>query len=191
MSGFFVAIGAAFGVVFLAELGDKTQLLALGYGARYRLRVVIAGLALGFGIAGAVAAIVGGVLGATLPERPLSIAAGILFLVFAVVTLRSEDDDDDDDDAGPQLPTRHVVMSIALSIVIAELGDKTQLATAALAAQNSPLGTWVGATAGMVAAATIGAFLGQRIGSRLDARVIRYASAALFALFGILLLLTA
>jgi Ca2+/H+ antiporter, TMEM165/GDT1 family len=189
MSDFAVAIGTAFGVVFLAELGDKTQLLALGYGARHPLRVVIAGLALGFGIAGAVASIVGGVLGATLPERPLSIAAGLMFLVFAVLTLRGEDGDDDVE-AAP-IPTRHVVFSIGFAIAIAELGDKTQLATAALAAKNSPIGTWIGATAGTVAAATIGAFLGQRIGSRLDPKVIRYASAALFALFGILLLLTA
>lgn len=190
MTDFFVAIGSAFGVVFLAELGDKTQLLALGYGARYRMRVVVAGLAVGFGLAGAVAAIVGGVLGATLPERPLSIAAGVLFLGFAVVTLRGEDDADEDDGA-PPMPTRHVVMSIGFAIAIAELGDKTQLATAALAAKNQPVGTWVGATAGTVAAATIGAFVGQRIGERLDARMIRYASAVLFAAFGILLLATA
>jgi putative Ca2+/H+ antiporter (TMEM165/GDT1 family) len=189
MTDFFVAIVTAFGVVFLAELGDKTQLLALGYGARYRLRVVIAGLALGFGLAGAVASIVGGVLGATLPERPLSIAAGLLFLIFAVLTLRDEDDDDDGE--APQLPTRHIIMSIGFSIAIAEVGDKTQLATAALAAKNQPIGTWVGATAGTVAAATIGAYLGQRIGNRLDAKVIRYASAGLFAVFGILLLVTA
>ena len=189
MGEFFVAIGAAFAVVFLAELGDKTQLLALGYGARYPLRIVVAGLALGLGLASALAAIVGGVLGATFPERPLSIAAGVLFLLFAIVTLRGDDGDDADD--RPEVPSRHVIMSIGVAIAIAELGDKTQLATAALAAKNQPLGTWAGATAGAVAASTIGAFLGRRIGSRLDAKVVRYASATLFAAFGILLLATA
>ena len=63
-------VASAFGLVFLAELGDKTQLLALGFGARYPFRTVLLGLALGFGAAGAVAAIVGGVLGAALPSTP-------------------------------------------------------------------------------------------------------------------------
>lgn len=190
MSDLAVAVASAFGVVFLAELGDKTQLLALGYGARYKLRVVIAGLALGFGVAGAIAALVGGVLGATLPERPLSIAAGLLFLVFAVLTLRGDRGEDDEDEPR-DLPTRRVVISIGVAIAVAELGDKTQLTTVALAAKYNPVGVWVGATAGTVAAATVGAVLGRQIGSRLDPKVIRYASAAIFALFGVLLLATA
>ncbi len=74
------SIASAFGLVFLAELGDKTQLLALGFGARYPFRTVLIGLILGFGAAGAVAAVVGGVLGAALPSRPIAIAGGILFL---------------------------------------------------------------------------------------------------------------
>ena len=78
----------AFGVVFVAEFGDKTQLLALNFGARYPLRVVLVGLALGYAAAGAVAALVGGLLGAALPDRALAIGGGIVFLVFAVLSLR-------------------------------------------------------------------------------------------------------
>ena len=85
---FLGAILVAFGVVFVAELGDKTQLLALNFGARNPLRVVIAGLMLGFAAAGAVAALVGGLLGAALPDRALAIGGGIVFLVFAALALR-------------------------------------------------------------------------------------------------------
>jgi putative Ca2+/H+ antiporter (TMEM165/GDT1 family) len=189
MTDFLLAVVTAFGVVFVAELGDKTQLLAVGFGARHRLPIVALGLAAGFGAANALATLVGGVLGATLPERPIAIVAGILFLGFAVVTLLG---DDDDDDGGPAaVRSRNVVATIALTILLAEMGDKTQLATAAMAARNDPVGTWFGATAGEVTAAMVGAFAGQRLGSRIDRRALDLASAALFAIFGILILVTA
>ena len=198
MTDFVAALAVAFGVVFVAELGDKTQLLALGFGARHRLRTVAIGLTLGYATAGAVATLVGGVLGATLPERPIAIVAGVLFLAFAALTLRDDGGRDDggrDDDGfaarRKRRWTRSAVASIALSIAIAEMGDKTQLATAALAARNQPVGTWIGATAGAAAAGMVGAVAGQRIGTRVSDRTLRIASATLFAVFGVVLLVTA
>jgi putative Ca2+/H+ antiporter (TMEM165/GDT1 family) len=194
MSGFVVAALSAFGVVFVAELGDKTQLLALGFGARYSLRTVSIGLTLGYAAAGAVAATVGGVLGATLPERPVAVAGGLLFLVFAMMALLGDEGEDVDPDDGSSariVRTRNVIASIAFTIAVAEMGDKTQLATATLAARGHPVGTWLGATGGEVAAGMIGAVAGQKIGARLDPRKLQLASAVLFAVFGIVLLTTA
>ncbi len=188
MTDLFATIASAFGIVFLAELGDKTQLLALGFGARHSLRTVIAGLVIGFAAAGALAAAVGGLLGATLPERPLAAAAGVLFVFFAVKTLLERRGDDD---AGRTFTTRSVIASIALTIAIGELGDKTQLTTAALAAQSNPVAVWVGATFGEVCAASLGAIAGNRLGTRLNPVLLRYASAALFAVFGVALLIRA
>jgi len=191
------SIATAFGLVFLAELGDKTQLLALGFGARYPFRTVLIGLILGFGAAGAVAAVVGGVLGAALPSRPIAIAGGILFLLFALNTLRgvwtgnkaTADDEHAEDEH--VVKVHNVIASIALTIAIGELGDKTQLTTATLAAQSNPFAVWIGATAGTVTAAAIGAFAGQRLGARLQPNAVQIASAVLFAVFGVLLLLSA
>ena len=180
------AVGSAFGVLFIAELGDKTQLLALGFGARYRLRTVAIGLLLGYAVAGAVATLVGGVLGAALPERPIALASGILFLGFGLLALRRRDNDNDRVITGST-----VIASIALTIAVGEMGDKTQLATVALAARSNPLATWFGSTLGEVAAGMIGALAGQRLGTRLNPRVLRYASAALFAGFGVALLFSA
>ena len=189
-------IASAFGLVFLAELGDKTQLLALGFGARYPFRTVLLGLALGFGAAGAVAAVVGGVLGAALPSTPIAIAGGILFLLFAINALRKvwwsgEDDEASEADAEQVIGVRNAVASIALTIAIGELGDKTQLTTATLAAQANPAAVWVGATIGTVTAAAIGAYAGLRLGARLQPKAVQIASAVLFAVFGVLLLLSA
>lgn len=187
MPDFVLAVATAFGVIFVAELGDKTQLLALGFGSRHGLRTVAVGLAIGYAAAGAAAALVGGVLGATLPERPIAVAAGSLFLVFALAALRSDDDGHD----GRVVHARSVVASIALTIALAEMGDKTQLATAAMAAQANPFGIWVGATAGEVAAGMMGAIVGRRLGHRLPARTLRIATAVMFAVFGIVLIVSA
>lgn len=195
MWGLLVAVASAFGIVFVAELGDKTQLLALGYGARHGLRTVLIGLTLGYAAAGAIAALVGGLLGATLPERPVGLAAGALFLMFAVLAWRDlgddADDDDDDERAGRRLGGRSIVASIALAIAIAEFGDKTQIATAALAAQANPVATWLGATGGEVTAGMLGAVAGSRIGQRIEPRTIQMASAVLFAGFGVALIAAA
>ena len=184
---------AAFGLVFLAELGDKTQLLAMGFGARYPMRTVMIGLTLGFAGAGAIAAVVGGVLGAALPEKPIAIVGGILFLVFALVTLRGvgRRDESVEREMEHVVHTRNIVLSIALTIVLGELGDKTQLTTATLAARSNPIAVWVGATGGEVLAASIGAFFGSRVGACLTPDAVKIASAALFALFGVLLLVSA
>ena len=184
---------SAFGLVFLAEVGDKTQLLAMGFGARYPMRTVMIGLALGFAAAGAVAAVVGGMLGAALPEKPIAIAGGILFLVFAVMTLRGvgRSGETVDDEMERVVHTRNVVLSIALTIALGELGDKTQLTTATLAARSNPVAVWIGATGGEVLAASIGAYFGSRLGARLKPDVVKVASAALFAVFGVLLLVSA
>lgn len=187
-----VAVASAFGVIFLAELGDKTQLLALGFGAKYPLRTVAIGLAIGFGVSGAIAAVVGGVIGAALPQQPIAIAGGVIFLAFAIYTLVGNGDDDDDDAASAgSLFAKSAVLSIAVSIALGEFGDKTQLATATLAAQSNPFAVWLGATAGEVTAAMFGAVIGRQAGTRLNPAIIRYASAALFAIFGVILLLGA
>jgi putative Ca2+/H+ antiporter (TMEM165/GDT1 family) len=194
MTDFVAALAVAFGVVFVAELGDKTQLLALGFGARFSLRTVAIGLALGYGLANIVATIVGGVLGAALPDRPIQIIGGAVFLGFAALAVRrARSGTPDDEDAGQAdavhgTTTLSVVASIAGLIAVAEMGDKTQIATATLASQSSPVGVWIGATLGAASSGMVGAVAGNMIGHRIPLRALQFASAALFALFGIAML---
>jgi len=182
------AVVAAFGIVFLAELGDKTQLLAVNFGSRYSLRQVIVGLALGYGTASLVAVTVGGLLGASLPQRPIEIAGGLIFIVFGLVALRSDNGDGGDDTERRSMVRSSVVATIALTIFVAEMGDKTQIATATLAARSNLIGTWIGSTAGEVASGMIGVLAGSMVGDRIPATVMKWVSALLFVAFGIAML---
>lgn len=183
---------AALGLVFVAELGDKTQLVALGFGARHRLAPVLTGVTLAYMVTNLLSVVVGGLLGATLPSRAIGIGGGLLFLAFAAWTLRSGDEGEDGDGDGEDAAAGHrsVVLSVATAMFVAELGDKTMLATATLAADGNPLLVWIGATVGIVLAGTLGVLLGRVFGARLPERATRIGSAVLFAAFGVALLVT-
>ena len=179
---------AALGLVFIAELGDKTQLVALGFGARYRLAPVLAGVAAAYALTNLLSVVVGGLLGAAFPTRAIGLVGGGLFIGFALWTLRSGDDEEEDGAAAAD--DRSVFLSVAVAMFVAELGDKTMLATATLAAQGDPVMVWIGATIGIILAGTLGVLLGRFFGARLPERVTRIGSAVLFAGFGLVLIAT-
>lgn len=187
------------GVVFVAELGDKTQLVALGLGARHRLRSVIIGVVVAYAATTVCSVVVGGLLGAAFPTRAINIVGGLLFLGFAIDTLRrtgSEADDEGDEgdefvEADVVPAGRSIVLSVAGAMFIAELGDKTMIATATLAARDQVILVGIGALIGITGAGLIGVFVGRAIGSALPERAIRIGSAVLFAIFGVALLIAA
>jgi Ca2+/H+ antiporter, TMEM165/GDT1 family len=179
---------AALGLVFVAELGDKTQLVALGFGARHRLAPVLTGVVIAYMATNLLSVVVGGLLGATLPTRAIGLAGGVLFLGFAAWTLARGDGEEGDE--AVRTGDRSVVLSVATGMFVAELGDKTMLATATLAAQGNPVLVWVGATIGIILAGALGVLLGRWFGARLPERATRIGSAVLFAVFGVVLLVT-
>jgi Ca2+/H+ antiporter, TMEM165/GDT1 family len=179
---------AALGLVFVAELGDKTQLVALGFGARHRLAPVLTGVVIAYMATNLLSVVVGGLLGATLPTRAIGLAGGVLFLGFAAWTLARGDGEEGEE--AVRTGDRSVVLSVATAMFVAELGDKTMLATATLAAQGNPVLVWVGATIGIILSGALGVLLGRWFGARLSERATRIGSAVLFALFGLVLLVT-
>ena len=178
------------GVVFLAELGDKSQLMALTFATRYRPALVVIGIAIATALINAISVAVGYGLGLALPTRWISVVAGLVFIGFAIWTLRG-DGDNEEDVAATIGSTHGVVLTVGSAFLLAELGDKTMLAAITLASQNGWLGTWLGATTGMIAAAALAIVVGRQLGKRLPARVVRYAAAAMFAIFGVWLLVDA
>ena len=189
----------AFVVVFVAELGDKTQLVALGLAGRYPLAVVLTGIGIAYALTQGLAALAGGALGAALPTTALGIGAAVIFLGFAAWTLREVlAADDDDDEVGEELSAvdrramgrgaAGTVAAIVGVMVLAEIGDKSMLATATIAAERGAFGAWIGATLGIFASGCLAVFLGRYLGTRLPERTMGFISAGLFALFGVLLL---
>lgn len=176
----------AFVTVFIAELGDKTQLLALGFGARHRLSIVVAGLALGYALSNLIAAAIGTLIGEALPTTSIGIVGGVVFCALAVVSLRqpAQRSDRERRIAGP------VILAIAATIFLGELGDKTQIATATLASRGSAIPTWIGSTAGVISAGTLGAVVGRRLSTRVRPEIMRRASAGAFALAGVAMIVT-
>lgn len=172
-------------VVFLAELGDKTQLLAMSLATRYRPVPVLVGIGIGYGACNLVSVVVGGALGAALPTTALRIGGGLLFLLFAWLALRGDEHDDDD---APEVRPGSVVRSVATAMFVAELGDKTMLTTATLATERNPVLTWIGATVGILACGALAVVVGRKLGERLSPRTTKAISVVLFAGFGVLLL---
>jgi putative Ca2+/H+ antiporter (TMEM165/GDT1 family) len=176
-----------FALVFVAELGDKSQLLVVSLAARLPRWQVLAGVATAAALMQLVSVAAGALLADRLPERPLQIAAALLFLGFAVWTLLSGPEDDD---VGPARSAgRSAYLVAGSAFMLAELGDKTMLATVALAARADRLGVWVGTTAAMIVSATLAALAGGVVARCVPERVVRWTAAGAFAVVGVLLLL--
>lgn len=178
----------SFAVIFVAEMGDKSQLMALAFATRYRTVPVLIGITLATGIVHLVSVLVGAVLGAALPTTAINIIACVSFIGFGIWTLRGDELTDEDEDRAAQ-PARHVVVAVGSVFLLAELGDKTMLATITLATQHGVIGTWLGSTVGMVAADGIAIAVGRVLGARLPERAIRVGAAVLFFAFGLVLLI--
>jgi putative Ca2+/H+ antiporter (TMEM165/GDT1 family) len=186
MAGFFLSLG----VIFVAELGDKSQLMALAFATRYRPLPVLVGITAATALVHLVSVVVGAVLGAALPTRAISVVAAIAFVGFGIWTLRGDELSEADEQRAAQ-PARHVVMAVATVFFLAELGDKTMLATITLATKEGLLGTWLGSTVGMVAADALAIVVGRAVGARLPEKAIRVGAAVLFFVFAVVLLLEA
>jgi Ca2+/H+ antiporter, TMEM165/GDT1 family len=176
------------GVVFLAELGDKSQLMAMTYALRHRWWVVLSGVGIASLLVHGLSVAIGHFLGLTLPERPIAFAASVVFLLFAWWTWREGRDDDDETVRAVAAP-RYALLAIISSFVLAELGDKTMLATVALASDHNWAGVWMGATAGMVLADGVAIGVGALLHKRLPERLLHRMAAVLFLLFGLWMLL--
>ncbi len=175
------------GVVALAEIGDKTQLLSLVLAARFRkpvpivFGILVATLA-NHAFVGAVGSWITTWVGPTLMRWAL----GISFLLMAAWTLVP-----DKLEGAPAEKGRYGVFTTTLiAFFLAEMGDKTQIATVALAAKYASLiGVVAGTTFGMMLANVPVVFLGDKVAKKLPLRIVRFTAAAIFAVLGMLALL--
>lgn len=184
----------SFGLIFVAELGDKSQLMAMTFAARYRATTILAAITAATAVVHLASVGLGAGLSAALPTDAIAVVAGVAFLGFAAWTLRG-DQLDEDEEAKASRVTRSVFFSVAGAFFLSELGDKTMLATVTLATDHPGamgfVGVWLGSTIGMVAADALAIVVGQQLGARLPERTIKIGAAITFVIFGVWLIVDA
>jgi putative Ca2+/H+ antiporter (TMEM165/GDT1 family) len=190
VNGFLSATALSFAVIFVAELGDKSQLMALTFATRFRTWPVLVGITVATTLVHLVSVGIGYGLGSALPTGWISLIAGIAFLAFGAWTLRG-DSLTEDEKVKVERATGSAILAVGFAFFLAELGDKTMLATITLATQHGWVGTWVGSTLGMVVADALAILVGRLLGRHLPEKVIAYGAAALFAVFGVWLIVEA
>jgi Ca2+/H+ antiporter, TMEM165/GDT1 family len=167
--------------VVLAEMGDKTQLLAMAFATRYRAYKVLIAVFLATLANHSLAVVVGHFLTVVIPMDIISLAAAVSFIVFGLWTIRGDSlkgEEKRESRFGP-------VATVAVAFFLAEMGDKTQLATISLAVEyQNMFNVLMGTTLGMVIADTVGIVVGIVLCKRIPERIIKWISAGVFVLFG-------
>jgi Ca2+/H+ antiporter, TMEM165/GDT1 family len=182
-----IYLGATLMVV-LAEMGDKTQLLAMAFATRFPAGAVLWGVLIATILNHALAVAVGTYLGSSFNLQIVQLVAAASFILFGLWTIR-----------GDTLNNEHKrkmvvgpILTVAIAFFFAEMGDKTQLATVALAAKyENPLATLLGTTTGMIIADALGIFVGVVAGRKIPERTVKWISAWIFIAFGWISLFTA
>lgn len=167
--------------VFFAEMADKTQLMMMAMTQRYRLRDVLLGMSLGVILITGLSTLAGDLIGDVIPMLYIKCIAAIMFLGFGLINLKTSKDEEHH-----SLRLKIPIISIAITFLTAELGDKTQLATVALAADHMQehISIFLGASAGLILANIFGIFAGRFLFSHIHEDTMKIASSFFFFLFG-------
>lgn len=183
-------------IIFVAELGDKSQLMAMTFAARYRARDVIIAITAATAVVHLASVGIGYFIGDAFASQQkwITLVAGLCFLGFAAWTLRGDELTEEEADKARKA-TGAAILAVGTAFFLAELGDKTMLATITLATRDDNFwesaGTWIGSTLGMVAADALAIAVGAVIARKFADRTIKTGAAILFALFGVLLIIDA
>jgi putative Ca2+/H+ antiporter (TMEM165/GDT1 family) len=201
-------------LIALAELGDKTQLLALGLATKYKAWEVLVGIFIATLAVHLFSTLAGGLVGSLIPRFWLAVVSGLLFVGFGIWTLRGDDEDEDAVKASKYGP----ILTSAVAFFLAELGDKTQIMTMTIAAdpaqvlrtfgaagpaiervlagwglsaasltpQEAFWGVWLGSTVGMMIADGLAIIVGVVMGKTLPEKLITRISGTIFIVFGLL-----
>lgn len=166
--------------VVLAEMADKTQLLAMAFACRFRWQTVMWGVFIATAANHLMAAAAGRYLAAIVPMAYIQIAAAFSFIIFGLWTIRGDTLEGED-----KRFNFSPFWTVTVAFFIAEMGDKTQLATIALAVEyKAIISVWMGTTLGMIISNGFGIIVGNVMGKHIPEKAIKWASAVIFIAFG-------
>lgn len=174
---------SAFLLVFLAEMGDKTQFLALIFATKYKVHQVILGIFLGVFVNHGIAVILAKFLSSFINLDILKVIAGIMFLIFGLESFILKIQDDEDDDIKYKFGA---IITVATCFFIGELGDKTQITSMSVVfTGKNPMLTLIGTTLGMVCVSLFGILIGRIIKGKIPKDLMKKVSGLCFIIFGI------
>lgn len=177
----------AFSLIFVAEMGDKTQIMAMAFATQYKVRQILIGVGIGSFLNHGLAILLGSMLTQFVPIEALQLVAGVLFIAFGLLSL-SIAEDEDEEVKGKKYGA---IVTVALAFFLGELGDKTQLTALTLSTQSSfALFTLMGTVAGMIVVSSVGIFIGAKLGDKIPEHVIRISAFLIFMTFGLSKILT-
>lgn len=170
-------------MVFLAEMGDKSQLLAMTFATKYKLKIVIPGVFIGILLNHGLAVLVGNYISRFIPLIYISYIAAFVFLLFGFFSLKTEEEEDEEEVGSSQ---RGPIATIAITFFLGEFGDKTQITAMTLASEAAnPFIILVGTVSAMMLTSILGIFIGMKIGKKVPEKIIKMVSSIIFIFFGL------
>lgn len=175
---------SSFVLIALAEIGDKSQLVCMTLAARHRHWPVLLGATTAFLVLNALAVVFGAGVAAWVPERLMAAIVALLFAAFGVHALLSRIDSESE--SVTEKPGRGIFLTTLLLILVAEFGDKTQIAVAGLAGSMAPIPVWIGASVALVMISVLGVWAGRTVLQRLPLHWLHRLGGGIFLLFALI-----
>lgn len=177
---------STFALISLAEIGDKSQLVCMTLAARFRHWPVLIGAAFAFILLNTLAVLFGATVAAWVPERLMAVIVALLFAAFGIHALLHDHAEEDAGQVIEQKTGHSIFITTFVLIVVAEFGDKTQLAVAGLASNLPPLAVWTGASIALILVSALGVWAGRTLLQRLPILWLHRLGGILFLLFALL-----
>ena len=171
---------------FIAEMGDKTQLMLIALTSKYKLRDIISGTAAAILVLNGLAVLAGGLVSEFIPDWLIKTIAALAFLYFAASTIAW--DDDDEEEGSGKSKIKFAPLAVFCTFFIAELGDKTQLTAITFGANegmSAALVVWIGCSLGLFAADILGMLVGYLLKSKIPDGLLNTLAFAIFSIFGV------
>lgn len=174
---------------FIAEMGDKTQLMLMAMTSRFKVRDIVLGTAAAVLVLNGLAVLAGGLVSTLVPEWVIKLIAALAFLYFSWSTLRGEEEEEEQAVSGKK--SRFAALSVFGTFFVAELGDKTQLTAITFAADSgmeNAITVWLACSVGLFAADILGMLLGMLLKNKMPEGFLNTLAFVIFAVFGVITL---
>lgn len=189
----YIPLTVTFIAIFLAELGDKTQIMTISFSSRYHHLPVFMGVIMGLGVITLLGIILGTILFEFIPIYWVKILSGLIFLFFGFWTIiKMKKIEKTEIQEKRELDKKNIFSTIFVMTSLAEFGDKTQFAVIALTAQyGAPISVFIGAISAFALIVGIGVVLGKKVSEKISSKWIDIGSASVFIIIGLIFIFEA